>query len=148
MKTSIFSCLLVLTGISTFAQQMNIPLEGTWQVVGVNTPEFSGIKMWSNYHYTFINRSIVDNKFIYGYGGGTYTLDGNRYEETIVYNSWLTTRDSIGMKWKMILEIRNDTLFQTYPVNENWQIAKNHIVEKYVRSDYANKKVHYLIQKK
>jgi hypothetical protein len=32
------------------------------------------------------------------------------------------------------LEIKGDTLYQTYPVNDNWQIDKNeYTLEKYVR---------------
>ena len=91
----------------------------------------SDIKMWSDSHFLFVGRFQNDTSFTDNFGGGKYTLDGNRYEEEIIYHS-----DSgyIGARVKMLLQLRNDTLIQTYPVNEIGEPNKNnHFVEKYVR---------------
>jgi len=93
----------------------------------------SQIKMWTHNHYLFVGQFTVDTTVIDNYGGGTYTLAQNRYEETITYHG---TEDWIGTSMKMVLEIKGDSLFQYWPADENWQIDKgNHQLEKYVRLD-------------
>jgi hypothetical protein len=68
-----------------------------------------------------------------GYGGGPYKLNGNRYEENIQFFS---VQSVIGQTVKMLLEIRNDTLIQTWPLLENGQIDKSNFrQEKYIRLD-------------
>jgi hypothetical protein len=38
-----------------------------------------------------------------------------------------------GSTIKMFIEVRNDTLIQRWPANENWQLAEKFNIEKYVR---------------
>ena len=66
------------------------------------------------------------------YGWGTYKLtEGNKYEESIIYHHM--DESSIGTNIKMLIEVRNDTLIQKWPVNDNWQLAVTYNEEKYVR---------------
>jgi hypothetical protein len=91
----------------------------------------SQIKVWSQNHFVFVGRFIVNDKILDNYGGGTYTLEGSQYIETIVYHK---NHHWINSKPRMLLEIKGDTLYQTWPVNDMWQINKyDYTVEKYVR---------------
>jgi hypothetical protein len=79
----------------------------------------------------FVARIKTDTTVEDGYGVGTFKLQGNRYEETITYLSYKPWE---GKTIKMTLEIKNDTLIQKYPVDENGQLEKEWSnIEKYVR---------------
>lgn len=87
------------------------------------------LKMWTNSHFSFVGKSGSN----YNYGGGTYSLDGNKYEEYIEYH---VGPSYVGTTVKMLLKIKGDTLIQTYPVDAEGNIDKNNYsVEKYVRLD-------------
>jgi hypothetical protein len=91
----------------------------------------SQVKVWSEGHFVFVGRFKVGTKLIDNYGGGTYTLEGSQYIETILYH---TNKQWVGTHPKMLIEIKKDTLYQTWPVNDMWQIDKsNYTLEKYVR---------------
>jgi len=91
----------------------------------------SQTKVWSEGHFVFVGRFKVGEKEIDNYGGGSYTLEGNQYIETIMYH---TNKQWIGMKPKMLIEIKGDTLCQTWPVKDNWQVDKtSYTIEKYVK---------------
>ena len=38
-----------------------------------------------------------------------------------------------GTTTRMLLEIRNDTLIQKYPVDENWMLPEEYNLEKWIR---------------
>jgi hypothetical protein len=63
------------------------------------------------------------------YGGGTYTFQGDRYQENVLYAGKMI----MNRKNKMIQEIKNDTLIQKWPVDENWKLAEKYSIEKYIR---------------
>lgn len=91
----------------------------------------SQIKVWSQGHFVFVGRFKVGAQFQDNYGGGTYTLIGKQYIETILYHK---NKSWVGSMPKMLLEIKRDTLYQTWPVNDKWEIDKyDYTVEKYVR---------------
>ncbi len=136
--------LLLLFGF--ILQQKGPSIEGAWKLVHATVVqhdtlmgEFPGVwtgndmKMWSQGHFIFVGRIKSDTTFTDSYGGGTYTLKGNRYEEQIQFH--MVPR-LIGKTEKMLLEVRKDTLIQTWPVGENGQIDRsNFSEEKYVRLD-------------
>jgi hypothetical protein len=100
-----------------------------WKFLGDNAG--SDIKIWTKSHFIFVGRFKNDTAFADSYGGGTYTLEGNRYEETILYH---VATNWVGSKVKMLLEIKGDSLIQTWPADDTWQINKStYRVEKYVR---------------
>jgi len=76
----------------------------------------------------------MDSAVIDGGGGGPYKkLNGNIFEESIQYFS---VPSVVGSHVRMLLEIKNDTLVQIYPVDENGQIDKsNYREQKRVRLD-------------
>jgi len=119
------------------------PIEGAWKAVFVqsysggsavydlNKVSGSQMKMWSENNFIFVGKFQLDTTVINNYGGGSYTLIRNQYMESILYH---TDKGNVGKTIKMIIEIKNDTLTQTYPVNEEGQIDKNNYsIEKYVR---------------
>ena len=145
MKTII--CILS-TAFFLFActQEKKNPIEGNWKLIFMQ--EFSGdtlkwdlnknytgsdMKMWSESHFIFVGKFKEETAEINSYGGGTYTLDGNQYHENILYHN---IPSFVGKTLKFTLEIKNDTLIQTGPFNDQWQIEKsNHFIEKYIRLD-------------
>lgn len=91
----------------------------------------SQLKVWSQGHFAFVGRFKVGSNEIDNYGGGTYTLEGSQYIETILYH---INKQWMGTQPKMLMEIKGDTLYQTWPVNDMWQIDKsNYTLEKYVK---------------
>lgn len=91
----------------------------------------SQLKVWSQGHFVFVGRFKVGNRQIDNYGGGTYTLEGSQYIETILYH---INKNWMGTQPKMLVEIKGDTLYQTWPVNDMWRVDKsNYTIEKYVR---------------
>jgi len=138
--------LLIATIMCSCTQQNDSQLEGAWEMVylkGISSDtlqyEFPGnvsgsqIKMWSKDHFTFMGRFRLDTTTQDNYGGGTYTMKDSIYKENIIYHM---EPDYIGQEMRIGLEIRNDTLIQTYPLAENGEIDENnYFIEKYVRLD-------------
>ena len=90
-------------------------------------------KMWSEKNFSFIGQYKQDTIMRDFYGGGTYELKGNRYDEFEIYH-FSKPGSVLNIHNKMLLELRNDTLIQSYPVDDNGQgIKKNYYVEKYIR---------------
>ena len=98
-------------------------IEGTWRVV-VGTMKTADTTI--NYSQTtlFGMKMIVGNQWaIFGqplgggdtmayYGGGTYTLEGNIYTESIKYN---ILKSRVGRTIPFEIEVRDDTLIQKGP---------------------------------
>jgi hypothetical protein len=122
----------------------NVDLIGAWNMVEVSGvdngndfkmlvdgSEMEQIKSWTNSHFFFIGKYPADNGTADSYGGGTYTHDGNLYDEHVKYNF---SKSYEGTTVKMLIEVKGDTLFQTYPVDAEGLIdSKNYTIEKYVR---------------
>jgi hypothetical protein len=71
--------------------------------------------------------TVVEN----GFGGGSYTLEGVVYKETIKYHN---SKDYVGQTLRMRIVVENDTLMQVWPADETGEIDKgNYRSEKYVR---------------
>jgi hypothetical protein len=119
--------------------------QGAWQLIrsesinnGETTVTYPGIlvgseyKMWSEKNFMFVGRWQQDSVTIDNYGFGTYILNGNEYEETVMYHFMKEYQDQ---KIKMTLELKNDTLVQVYhPVDSTGKSIENiSSVEKYVR---------------
>lgn len=127
-----------------------IPVKGTWGLVSIkymvgdsvkwtisaNPKKDSGIKMWSDNYFVCIYRFASDTAFEYSYSNGTYKLAGNKYEETVIFHDQIKIPEMVGLRVMMRIEIKNDTLIQTYPVDENGNLLKKYtIIEKLVKLD-------------
>jgi hypothetical protein len=144
MKKSIFSGLLITLIIFSCTQENKSPHLGAWQLVSWkhfkgDTIDWqfpgdlsgSNIIIFSPRHILSVGRFKKDTTIINNYVGALYTLDGNRFEETLLYSP---NPDMVGKTVKQILEIRNDTLIKYYPCDDNWRIIKSSsFMEKYVK---------------
>ncbi|GEM_PF-4043159 len=123
----------------------NSPVEGIWKLTygkwynwkpdDTLTYQFPGnmdiyhIKIFSNSTFTFIGHYRIDTLTLDNYGGGTYTLKGDRYEENLLYAG----KKIYNKKIKMLSEVRKDTLIQKWPADENWNLVEKYSIEKYIR---------------
>ena len=141
MKKTIFLSLIVAMIIGSCTQEKKSSIEGAWQLVYAKNrtmeetfpAQISGeqVKMFINGHITWVGqfKFPTDTSLIYDYGLGTYTLDGNKFSENIAIHG---QKSAVGSK-NMIMEIRNDTLIQLWPADENFNLEEKHHIFKYVR---------------
>lgn len=144
MKKLILLFLIVLQTISIYSQEKKSALEGTWKYITGNPKVDSQksplsdngqMKTFSKEYFTFVGHVIDGTNEYESYGGGTYTLNGNKYEETILYHN---DKSLINKTFKAIDEILNDTLYHKYNnsvnnIGGNWELQKGYVTEKYVR---------------
>ncbi len=144
MKKICFFGLVIFLIIGGCSNKDRKSFQGTWQMVqmqgvdrGKVTNYFSDrytvsqIKMWSGNHFIFVGKYKVDTTISYRYGVGTFTLDGNLYEEDILYHF---DESYESRKNKIWLELRNDTLLHIFPVDDNGKPdQRTHWIEKYIR---------------
>jgi len=132
--------------LNAFVEQKQPEIIGAWNLVSTKSIENGetwvdipkknpgdAIKIWSSSHYSATGKAVLNNEEINYHSGGTYTLVGNKYTENVKYHHYQEYRnESINMT----IEIKNDTLVQTYPVDADGNFDKNnYTVEKYVRLD-------------
>lgn len=147
MKAIISVCgffLLILIGCDQKEVTPNIPLEGTWQVVSWQHfvdgtldwelgKDYVGteMKVWSKSHFVFAGRYKRDTTYIDNCGGGSYKLNGSHAEEYLMY---FPNQSRVGTTIRLLYELKGDTLIQTFPVDENWEIIKSkYSIQKLVR---------------
>jgi hypothetical protein len=142
MKKLIFSGLIIFVTLGCYAQVKKSPLVGTWRCVSMGTLKLNDnsfpamikngtIKTFSSEYFTFVGHFDADSLAPDGYGAGTYTLNGNKYEEHVMFHN---VKSLINMRFKAIDEIRHDTLYHSYTQNaDSWDLGKNYYTEKYVR---------------
>ena len=144
MKMKFLFLVLFAFIMSAYGQKKTLNIEGTWKLVQNQSISdnkavtvFPGkavideIKIWSGNNFMFVARNKTDTIAQDYYGTGTYKLDGNRYEEYLVMMSYKPWE---GETIKMTMEMKNDTLIQTFPVDDKGQMNKDWAsIEKYVR---------------
>jgi hypothetical protein len=141
MKKLIFLGLILFVTIGSYAQGKKYPLEGAWKQVGYDKQFITDtsrqamikngqIKTFSKEYFTFVGHFEGDTSIYESYGAGTYTLNGDKYEETIIYHN---VKDLIGKKYKSFDLVKNDTLFHTGQLDDNWKLMKGAGTEIYVR---------------
>jgi hypothetical protein len=106
-------------------------LLGTWVLVGTpdkvgEAPESGGrYKFITGRHWTITEADPETGKVVFHHGG-TYTLDGDTYAETVEYANE-STASLIKETFKFTIKVEGDTLTQTgigNPFNEVWKRAK------------------------
>jgi hypothetical protein len=143
MKKSFSLTVFIIILIAGCTQNEKSPLEGTWRCVSVGSVQFTDtsflamtengmIKTFSKKYFTFVGHVNNDSVTLDEYGAGTYTLDGNKYEEFIIYHD---IKSLIGKRFKALDEIRNDTLIHRFNMDtvDSWQLGKGYVTEKFVR---------------
>jgi len=145
MKKVIFLSLIMALIIGGCAKEKKSPIEGIWKLIygmwykwnpgDTMTYQFPGniaiyhIKIFSKENVTFVGYYNLDTLTHDNYGCGTYTLKGDRYEENLLYAG----KSIFNKKVRMLMEVRNDTLIQKWPADENWKLAEKYSIEKYIR---------------
>jgi len=138
---------MILGIIISCNQQKKSPIEGAWQLVYAKPSSMeesfpgqitgSDVKFWIDGCFTFAGTFHLDTLVIDNYGWGTYKLsEGTHYEESIIkyhYSPNLEGQNLEGQTVKMLIEVRNDTLIQRWPADENWNLSQKYSTEKYIR---------------
>jgi hypothetical protein len=144
MKNIILSVLIIWLILSACAGPGTKGPQGTWQMVQMQMVEGKKVtnyfsenykinqtKMWDGNHFIFVGKYEVDTTTTYRFGVGTFTLNGNLYEENIQYHFDKSYEGTKNLIW---LEIKNDTLLHIFPVDKTGQAnVSRHWIEKYVR---------------
>ena len=120
------------------------PMEGAWKLayeyevsgdhstlIFPGTSKGSEIKMWSGDRWALVGVFFQDSTVTDNFGGGKFTLKSTNYQEIVEYHS---ATEYLGQTVKLFLEIKNDTLTQIWPVDEQGEPIKSHYyMEKWVR---------------
>jgi hypothetical protein len=144
MKKVIFLIVAICLVASACTKKENKFLIGGWKMVqmqrvdkGKITNYFSDrykvnqTKMWTDNHFMFVGKYEIDTLTSYRYGVGSYKLNGKIYEEDIAYHF---EESYEGQKNKILLDLRADTLYHVFPVDDNGvPNQKLHWIEKYIR---------------
>lgn len=144
MKKIIFLSIIISIIMGSCTQEKKSPVEGAWKLIWAAPKTYTDtsfqtmvktgqIKMFSKDYFTFVGHGEENDTVYYeGYGAGTYTLNGDKYEEHIMYHN---NKSLIGTKYKALDEIRNDTLFHRYNSDkaDSWELRKDYSTEIYVR---------------
>jgi hypothetical protein len=118
---SLFLVFVFLLSCTTSAQEKKNPIEGTWELVSAKwtSPDTTSffpitdhdrqIKMISRSHFVWISQD-TSRKDVYGFGGGKYTLDGDKYTEHI---EMFLSPEWIGKSVTFKMKVEGDTLIQS-----------------------------------
>lgn len=145
MKSVLLSGLIIALILVSCAREKKSPVDGIWKLTygkwykwnpnDTLTYQFPGnmviyhIKIFSKGNFTYVGHYCLDSLTHDNYGGGTFNMEGDRYEENVLYAG----KAIFSRKVRMILGIDHDTLIQKWPADENWKLGENYSIEKYVR---------------
>lgn len=144
MKKHILICLIIPILIGSCTQEKASLMEGAWKLayeyeisgdstilLFPGTSKGSEIKMWTGDRWALVGVFIQDSTLTDNFGGGKFTLEGTNYQEIVQYHS---ATEYLGQTVKLFLEIKNDTLTQIWPVDDEGEIIRSHYyMEKWVR---------------
>ena len=135
MKQLLFILLLAGLGISfsnKTPQPKSSPLEGTWKLVAAKgyEPEstHAGIVIYKIFtgkqvHFVYYNEKTGEFR---GAGGGTYTLEGDTFQEKLEYFSWDST--AVGTVQAYHFKINGNRLTQSGTLNskqyQNYEVEE------------------------
>ena len=144
MKKNLLLFLILPAFLLSCSVDKESPMEGAWKlayeievkgdqstILFPGVSQGSEIKMWSGDRWALVGVFIEDSLMTDVFAGGKFTLDGTDYQEIVEYHS---ATQYLGTTVKLFLEIKNDTLTQFWPVDENGVPDKDHhYMEKWVR---------------
>jgi hypothetical protein len=145
LKTRFALGLLMLCAGSTVYAQGPTSLSGTWEmrsgkwVLGGQENTLPGnlsggqLKTYSNGHFLFVGQTKSGPDVQNNFGGGTYTLKGEDYAETLTYH---VAPALVGRTLHFKLVVKGDTMTLTGPVStEDQKVLGGTLTEVYVRKD-------------
>jgi hypothetical protein len=150
MKSNLISTatatLFILFVLPACTRTTTTPIEGIWRLayeyevsgetstcIFPGTSRGSELKMWAGNRWSLVGVFIEDSVMTDNFAGGTFTLKGTDYREMVEFHS---ATEYLGQTVQLFLEIRNDTLIQFWPVDENGvPDPEHHYMEKWVRME-------------
>jgi hypothetical protein len=147
-KVMVAGSLVVLTvagtlGCSTAAR--TAPLQGCWELQSAqgtsNGQNYSlpgnisgsQFKCYSDGHFLFVGQYTMNGQTQASYGGGTYSLKGDTYTETLTYH---VASSSVGKTLTFKLAINGNQITQTGPLDAQGQKSLGgSATEVYIRKD-------------
>jgi hypothetical protein len=144
MKKTLLLCLIIPLFLGSCTGEKLSPMEGAWKLayeyeisgddsklLFPGTSKGSETKMWSGDRWALVGVFIEDSIVTDVFAGGEFTLEGTNYQEIVEYHS---ATEYLGQTVKLYLEIKNDTLTQMWPVDEQGEPVESHYyMEKWVR---------------
>ena len=144
MKKKLLLCLVIPLILGSCTQESASPMEGAWKLAfeyeftdGNRTILYPGanpgseIKLWSGDRWALVGAFLEDSLISDVFAGGKFTLEGTDYREIVEFHS---APEYLGQTVKLWLEIRDDTLTQIWPVDENGEpIQSQYYMEKWVK---------------
>jgi hypothetical protein len=131
----LFGLLALITILFLSCKNESLNIQGAWEMVYqnfsspdttiVNSFHRPQIKLFSKSYFSFGSQ---ENEGCQA-GGGKYTLEGNKYVESIIY---FTESSYVDRKLTFSMEFKNDTLYQ-YGVIDS--VSKTTVLDKFVRAD-------------
>ena len=130
--------------LCTCTHETTSPMEGAWklayeyEVKGDNstllypgTSKGIEIKMWSGDRWALAGVFVEDSIMTDVFAGGKFTIEGTDYREIVEFHS---APEYLGQTVMLYLEIKNDTLTQYWPVDEQGEPVRSHYyMEKWVK---------------
>ena len=144
MKKTLLLCLIIPMIFASCTREEESPMEGAWKLAyeyeykGDSTTQLypgisqgSEIKLWSGDRWALVGVFVGDSSLTDVFAGGKFTLDGTDYREIVEFHS---APEYLGQTVKLYLEIKDDTLTQYWPVDDNGDPIQSHYyMEKWVR---------------
>jgi hypothetical protein len=138
--------LLACGVLAADAHSADSPLVGTWEMTSMKSVTSDGttyslpgnvsgsqLKTYSKGHFLFVGRFKAGEEALDNYGGGTFALDGDDYQETLLYH---VTHEAVGQTLHFKLVIEGDTMTLTGPVDPKEQTSLGgQLIEVYRRRD-------------
>lgn len=135
---------MALVCFNASGQKLKLNLQGTWKLVVVQEIEdgktvtyFPGrkkteqFKTWAGNQVFYVGQTVTQKRTREDFGIGTFQINGNNYEENYTVSSY---KSDVGEILRMKMEMENDTLVQTFFLNEKGQVDENTThIEKYIR---------------
>jgi hypothetical protein len=106
--------------------------QGKQYVLGENV-KGSQLKTYSKGHFLFVGRFTWEGQEQNSFGGGTYSLRGEDYTETLIYH---TTAGVVGKTLRFKMVVKGDTMTLTGPISPaDADSLGNQFTEVYTRKD-------------
>jgi hypothetical protein len=114
--------LFILSSFVLFSSQTNVApkdeLSGAWRIRHSNNQET--VKIYADGYFMFARFDKEGKKYIEA-GGGTYTINGKKYEENIEYFTSDSTQVGKVWKYKVASLTKEKLMISTGKPMENWE---------------------------
>lgn len=138
-----FSCIVLIT-LSACNKKDSSSILGAWRPV--LWEKYSGdslvwsmpgnlqgdeIKIFDDEYFNWVGRYNLDTLYWDNFGGGTYTYEGNKL---IQYIHYYGNQNRVGTSTRFIWDYKNDTVIQTWPYDEDWNLDEDsYYIKKWVK---------------